>query len=98
MLGTKDASGPATISLCILEGSPDACRVEKIAADSIWWSYLPFIEVSISGNSRDFVTVIWKWYQASCFFMCPDITLLVQDAIICCSRLVCSLEDPSGDI
>ena len=30
--------------------------------------------------------------------MCPDLPLSAQDAVIWCSRLVCSLEDPSGDI
>ena len=40
LLSHKDASGPAIISLCILEGIPDACRAEKSACDSIWWHCL----------------------------------------------------------
>ena len=30
--------------------------------------------------------------------MCPDLTLSAQDADIWCSSIICSLEDPSGDI
>ena len=36
LLSTKDAIGPATISICMLEGSPDACRAEHSAVYSIW--------------------------------------------------------------
>ena len=34
----------------------------------------------------------------SCFFLCLDIIVLSQDAVIWCSRLVWSLEDPYVDI
>ena len=36
LLITKDDIGPATTSICMLEGIPDACRAEHSAVDSIW--------------------------------------------------------------
>ena len=36
LLSTKDDIGPATISICGLEGSHDACRADHSAVDSIW--------------------------------------------------------------
>ena len=60
LLSPKYSSGPETISLCILEGSPYAFRAEQSSGDSIWWHYLSFMEVDISGNSSDFLTVLWK--------------------------------------
>ena len=36
LLSTKDDIGPATISICVLEGNHDACRAEQSAVYSIW--------------------------------------------------------------
>ena len=36
LLSTKDDIGPATISVCALEGSPDVCRADHNAVYSIW--------------------------------------------------------------
>ena len=36
LLITKDDIGPATIYICVLEGSPDACRLEHSAVYYIW--------------------------------------------------------------
>ena len=36
LLITKDDIGPATIFICLLEGSTDACRAEHSAIYSIW--------------------------------------------------------------
>ena len=36
LLITKDDIGPVTISVCVLEGSPDACRADHSAVYSIW--------------------------------------------------------------
>ena len=50
----KDASGPATISFCISEGSPGSCRSEQSAGDSILWHCFSFMEVAISGDPSVF--------------------------------------------
>ena len=55
LLSTKDASGPATISHCIWEGSPDACSTEQSSGDYIWWNFLSFMDVDISRDSSKVV-------------------------------------------
>ena len=68
-----DAIGPVTISFCILEVILDACRADQSGGDYIWWHCLSFMEVAISGNLSNFFTVLWKYHQVYCFFMCPDL-------------------------